>query len=264
MLNWFFLLPYLLGVLFVILVMVVQSRFRRTTSKRIPFKGDHILGYYVGLMSSLSGITLAFILSAAWNNHEQTREVTNQEAQVLGSIAFFGRGLPDPLGSKVVQQVQQYAQTAIDDEWPSLARGVYSLKLNQESARLGLTILRYQPSNANNAALRQQLLTAFAQLRVLRGERRLKARYQIPAEIWIFMLFAAFCILISCVMLEIEHQRFHLLQTGLIATFLTLAVVITWDLQTPFEGFSNVTDTPFSRLMDDSFVNESAWQNLSS
>jgi hypothetical protein len=262
--NLLFMLPYLLGVTFVGLVLILQSLFKRASTNRSPLQGNNILAAYLGLMSSLCGITLAFLLSAAWNNHEQTSEITNQEALTLGSIAFYGRGLPRPFNDEVVAQVRQYAQTVIDDEWPSLAKGQYSPRLNQESARLGILILRYQPTNGRGEGVRQQLMEAFAELRVLRGERRLKAHYHIPVEIWVFIIFGALTILTSCILLEIEFQNFHLAQTGLIAAFLVLSLIIIWDLQSPFEGYSKVEPHSFLRLKDDMFINETAWQKLNS
>lgn len=264
MLDWPFQLPYLLGVVFVVFVLALQKLLKRVTANQRPLQGTSILSSYLSLMTSFCGITLAFLLNAAWSNHEQTRGIVDREAQVLGSIAFIARGLPDPVDDNIVSSARSYAQTTIDDEWPSLARRRHSLKLDQESARLGLSILRYQPTDANRENVRQQLMGAFADLRVLRAERRLKAQYSIPGVIWAFILFSTLSILVSCVLLEIEHQKFHIAQTGLIAAFLALSLVIMWDLQNPFDGFSKVGTTPFSRLQDDMFTNETAWQKLNS
>jgi len=255
-------LPYVVGLVFVVIVLMSQHLSRRVVAKKQAVQGSTILGSYLGLMGSFCGITLAFMLNAAWSNHEQTREVINQEAQMLGSIAYFGRGLPHPFDQNVINQAQRYAQTVIDDEWPSLSKNQQSLKLNHESAKLGLVILHYQPKDAIGNGLRQQLLESFAQLRTLRSERRLKARYQIPHELWVFIIFGAFNILFFCVMLEMDYHRFHLAQTGIIATFLALSLSITWDLQNPFQGFSAVSPAPFTYFQEDSFMNETAWQKL--
>jgi len=254
--------PFTLGVVLVGLALMGQLVARRIAAARKLNKVNDIIGIYLTLVGAIYGIALAFVLTAAWSNQESTRELIDEEAQALGSIAFLARGLPHPDDDYVVLQTNQYASAMQDYEWPSLATGVPSDTLNLVSARLGLRILSFAPTDQRGNALDTELLSAFERLRALRGERRLKAEYRVPDAIWGLLIFGAVITLSLCYMLEVENRRLHLVQTGLVASLLAFALLITWNLQDPFRGVGNLSAEPFNHLADDRFMDEDAWRKL--
>ena len=88
--------PLLLGVLLVLAALALQFALRHVAHVRRAPKINEIVGFYLALVGALYGIALAFILTAAWDNQEKARELTDQEAQALASVAFYARALPHP------------------------------------------------------------------------------------------------------------------------------------------------------------------------
>lgn len=252
--------PLLIGTATVALVVLAQSLARRIPWVAKATRMNDVVGFYLGIIGVLYAVALTFVMVAAWENQDHARETADKEAQTLGTIGLLARGLPEPYAERLVDHARAYAQTAVDAEWPALGQGRESLRLDEDGAHISLVVMSYAPSDAHGQMLADHLVTACADLKSARRARRLTAGYQVPGAIWVLMVYGGLVTVALCFLFEVEQRGLHHVKTALLATFIVVSLLVTWDLQGPFQGLSNVSPEAFANLLhNESTLDDSAW-----
>ena len=76
-----------------------------------------------GFTGTVYAIFLGFTVVLVWQEMGDTEAIVNHEATAFVSLHNTARGLPDPAGGRLQQQLRAYILAVRDDEWDTMAVG---------------------------------------------------------------------------------------------------------------------------------------------
>ena len=254
------LVPLLIGGATVALIVLAQVVARRIPLLAKATRMNDVVGFYLGIVGVLYAVALTFVMIAAWENQGRARELVDKETVTLGTIGLLARGLPPSDAERLIGYVKAYAQTALGDERRELAQGHVSQRLDLAGSRIWLLVLTRRPKDLRDQILVDHLTTACTDLKATRRARRLTAGYRIPSAIWALMVYGGLATVALCFLFEVDERGLHHAKTALLAAFIVMSLLVTWDFQEPFRGISNVSFEPFEALLrSEPTLNEDVW-----
>jgi hypothetical protein len=254
--SWFYEAPDAIALpLFVILfvaascgiVVMMRPAVRRIASE--PAEWDRVLGYVVGTFGVFFGILLGLIAVSVYNDYTTAHSSALDETSRLGALYRGAAGLPAPLDTQLHEELQTYARTVIDQDWPAQRRGEVDVPSTGVVDALEQQIAAFDPQDLREQAQLTQLLATFDSFVEARRARIDAVTLQLPDLFWLVLWVGALinALLIGCI--DVKSLRLHLLMAGLLALFIGLVMFVTADMDHPYIGSISVDPGDFSRLL---------------
>lgn len=237
-------------VLFVLLCLALESGFQlsaRRSNAKEKTGSDFLVSATLGLLALLLGFTF----SLALQRHEERRSLVIAEANALGTSWLRIQAIDPSDRDSVAAPFRQYAQTRLNwslasDEGTTSER--YSIEAAEQQGRIWRAAIAALV-NGEQVVDAKTLLDPINQSFDLAAEREARRQAHLPgamfAMLLIFMLFAT--TLVGWRLGEVGHRM--LLPSGLTVLLLTLAVVMTTDLDMSRSGMITVSQDPMQQLV---------------
>ncbi|HEX3408930.1 MAG TPA: hypothetical protein VHS07_01550, partial [Candidatus Binataceae bacterium] len=139
-------------------------------------RNHEVAGVTFGVIGAFYGLLLAFVIVASWERFDRADERVQSEGMALSSLYRLAKGFPQPLQHQLQQAVRDYADKAINVEWPSMMARHREKTVDNPVGALGLWALvgGFNPSDG-----RQTLLVdkSYDQLQLLTEGRTLRYMY---------------------------------------------------------------------------------------
>ncbi|HZE40302.1 MAG TPA: hypothetical protein VE172_15975 [Stackebrandtia sp.] len=100
-------------------IVVLQQRFSPPQNRE---GYNEVTGSVFEIISVLYAIVLAFVLIAVWEQRSDARTVSYNESNALVDVYWSASDLPRPEADKLKGLCRDYANLAIDHEWPDMAK----------------------------------------------------------------------------------------------------------------------------------------------
>jgi hypothetical protein len=76
----------------------------------------------VTALAVVLGVLLGFLAARVWANYDRALLLVDQEASALTATLMFAETFPPNIKARVRDAVLRYAKSAVEDEWPAMAR----------------------------------------------------------------------------------------------------------------------------------------------
>lgn len=245
----------ILGLLVVGLSIVLSWFGLRTVRRLVPIavlETQHeVAGFIMGVLGAIYAVLLAFVVVALWNQYQDARGTVEREANQLGDLAHVTRGFGDERGRRRLSgMIGAYTRSAIDDEWPTMARGRPSARTQAALDQLWRAFLEMDPQSDRDRALYDQSLNTLRDMSDSRRLRLFASRNDLPLVIQ-FLLWGGGVITIAFTyFFGVKSIRAQSLMTagltGVIAFNLFLVLV----LDNPFHGILRVPPEPLREILE--------------
>ncbi|CAA7625686.1 DUF4239 domain-containing protein [Magnetospirillum sp. UT-4] len=204
---------------------------------------------FVNVVGVLFALTLAFLANDTWNAHDRAVTATFHEAGNLRSILALSQHLPEPQRDAVAAAVKRYAASAVDEEWPLLARRASSAATAEMTAELLATLSRPDLAAGLAPAVHQQMLQRAVEVRDAREQRIALSQTHVNPLKWLGMAFLGLLTMISIAMVYVDQPKAELLAVALFAAAAAPTAAIVLIQGNPFQPPSAVSAAPLAGLM---------------
>jgi hypothetical protein len=224
-------------------------RTRRDTGILIPGTAD-VEGFYITVIGTLYAILIAFMIFVVWSRYYEATETVDNEADALATVYRLAGGIPEPLKSDIQRSCLDYARVMIRDEWPAMERQENSPRAWAAVNRMWALFNKMGPSNVNDEARRERLLTSFVQLTNLRRARLLQSRTGLPGILYGMIFFGAALTVGFASLFASRSFWAHALKAAVLAALISFMILTVWSLDHPFMGQVHVGPEALQRTLE--------------
>jgi hypothetical protein len=208
---------------------------RAVPAARLSAHND-VAGFIYAVLGVLYAVLVPFVLVVVWEEFRDAQADVAAEAQTLLALAQDARQLPAPLDATIRDRARRYAQAMITDEWPRLAYGQQSPRVDAALVELGAAIHAVDPADPRQAILYDHLLSDLGALGMHREALAIDSRTAVPPLLWLVLLVGAVLVVGYTYLYGVEQQRAQAAMTAALAALVALALFVILALDYPFTG----------------------------
>lgn len=199
------------------------------------------------MVLTLTGLVLGFALLEVQSNFRETNEVVQQEAHTLDLSSRELRHIGIPGAAHVRDQLLDYGHGIVTIEWPLLAQGKRSEKLDAQYSELLQLATDLKPTTAGQQIVLTEVFRQLDLLGDLRDRRISAASTSLPNGFWtVIDAMVAICLLLSAgVPATLAYRYATLLPTAALGVLIAMIVII----DTPFIGQTSVGPDEMQRVL---------------
>jgi hypothetical protein len=175
------------------------------------------VGNYLQTVGGIYAVLLAFVVYVVWGQYNDARGYVDREATAIVDLHRTATGLPEPTCVAIQEQLRQYVDAVIADEWRAMTDG-NELVIERVGARLDAVwaaIHRCRPSNELQQTIYGEVLSRFNDLSDLRTSRLTASRQRIPLVMRILLYIGALITIGSMYLLAVDKLWVHAVVTAI-------------------------------------------------
>ena len=226
-------------------------RLARHTWPHPAFKeNNELVGFSYSVYGLIYGVFLAFIIVVAWQSYAETERLVMHEATILSELWRDSLAFPPAFRDNIHTDLIEYAQSVVDDEWPSMAASGQAHPLTQAVyERLWTLTYHIQPETQNQGAYLAEFLARMNELSGARRLRILHSRQEVHSVLWLVLLVGAVPTMAYPLLFSSKHAWVQVAIMGSIMLIVMLGLLVTLSLQHPFSGEAGIAPEAFRELL---------------
>jgi hypothetical protein len=233
------------------LVSWLATRAVRRIWPQPAFKDNHeLVGFTYAVYGLIYGVLLAFTIVVAWQRFAETEQLVMHEATLLSELWRDSVVARPFMRGDIEQSLIAYAQSVIDDEWPVMAHGRAHPQTERLYSRLWALTYHFEPSTKLQEAYMGEFLARMNELSAARRLRILHSRMEIHGVLWLVLVIGAVPTVVYPLLFSSKHAWVQAAITGSILAIVTLGLMVTLALQTPFRGEVSIPSDAFREVLE--------------
>ena len=234
------------------LVSWLATRAVRRVWPHPAFKDNHeLVGFTYAVYGLIYGVLLAFTIVVAWQRFADTEQLVMHEATLLSELWRDSVVARPFMRDDIEKNLIAYAQSVIDDEWPAMAaHGRAHPQTERLYERLWALTYHFEPSTKIQEAYMAEFLGRMNELSAARRLRVLHSTMEIHGVLWMVLLIGAVPTLAYPLLFSSKHAWVQVAITGSIMLIVTLGLLVTISLQTPFSGEVSIAPDAFRQVLE--------------
>ena len=214
-------------------------------------ENNELVGFTYAVYGLIYGVFLAFIIVVAWQSYAETERLVMHEATILSELWRDSLAFPPAFRDNIHQDLIEYAQSVVDDEWPAMAARGQVHPLTQENyERLWALTYHIRPETQNQGAYLGEFLARMNELGGARRLRILHSRAEVHNVLWLVLLIGAVPTVAYPLLFSNKHALVQAMIMGSIMLIVMLGLLVTLYLQHPFSGEASIRPDAFLELLD--------------
>jgi hypothetical protein len=244
----------LLSLLVIVASIVLAVVGLRMVHRRYPHpvrqSNNEVAGFFLSVLGVVYAVLLAFVVVVVWEDFDSSRVTAEKEANEITDIYRISLALPDPTGTNIRTIADRYSHTAIDQEWPAMARGETSPEILRLSDSLWSEATHFQATNDHDRLLQEQMLSHLGDFNDDRRLRELAARTDLPQVMWVLLVGGAVVTVVFTYFFSTPNIVAQCIMTGMYTACITFVLLLVGLLRSPFSGGVHVTPEAFETSLE--------------
>lgn len=216
---------------------------------------NEVAGFKFAVVGVVYAVLLGFAVIVVWEKFHDAEAAVAQEAGATLALARLSTGLPagtEPgQGGALRARVGDYLHSAIDDDWPAVARAQVGGSTTEAVNALYRTVLAYRPSDLGGAMLQQDILQQLNMLTQARRTRVVLSEGVVPGVVWTVLFIGAVVTVSFTFFFGTINLRAQVLMTGLLALTIFLGLEVILTVNRPFTGPVSVEPKPLETVLSE-------------
>lgn len=236
-------------IIFFVLLLDIAPRILQTVPAFEPSEDSTRLGLSLfGSIITLSGLLIGFLLNQAQTNLREVQSLVSQEAARINNLDRLLTRYGDPAVSVIRQELFEYMNSIVEDEWQLLKKGEGSTKTHMLWRGISRKIMSLEPVTNRQIAMYTDIIKKSEEVAESREGRIERANIRLPGLFWIVILICILSLL-AINTLFLPTKSFFL---GLKILPVTMGALISLLVITdqPFKGQSAVKPEAFYKIID--------------
>jgi hypothetical protein len=214
------------------------------------FKRHHdIAGPIFSTIGVVYAVMLGFVLVVVWQGFDETRNNAILEANCYADIYRNLTGLPEPLRGQAREALDTYVNNIIEDEWPAMAVGERSLKVQVLAADYWNMMAGYEPVTESQKIFYQMILDKMNQAGELRRQRLADSVSGINPVLWFVLLAGGLITIAFTFFFGSDNIKAQMIMTTLLSLLIVLILYTTLSLDFPFSGDVHISPQSFQQVL---------------
>lgn len=193
-------------------------------------------GYFFAAIGALYAVLLAFVVVAVWEDLGTAQQNTYSEANAIPGLYFSATAFPPNVRKTFQNAAVAYARDVINDEWPALANGQSSPRVEADAKALRKAILQVQPQTDQQNALYSSMIDRINTINSDRRQRIYEAQPSIPDIFWYGLLGGAALLVFFALFFGVPKMVPHLLMVTVLTVIVAGTLYLTYLMEQPFRG----------------------------
>ena len=206
---------------------------------------NDIVGYYLGAICLLYGITLALVAVGTWQTYTDVDTKVDQEAAALGALYRDVSNFPEPKRSELQTNLREYTRLLIDVVWPLQRRGIVPLGTGGMVSLIQTHLASFDPATEGQKTLQAEAYRALTQVVEFRRARLKSVTAGLPTAIWSVVMVGAFFNIAITWFFYMKSESMHFWMTAMLSSLLGLLIFLVAALDHPFRGEISVGPQAF-------------------
>jgi len=207
-----------------------------------------VAGFVYAVVGVIYAVLLAFVVVVVWEQFRNADQTAEDEAMHLSNVRQLARVFPDSISKAITTDVQDYAKSVIEREWPAMAERHADPATYAIAKRMWNTFYSFRPAPAEqpyyNEALRE--LTSFNNARRL---RIIGMNGTLPKIMWTMLLGGGFICVAFTYLFATPRPLTQYLITGLLAAMIVVTLFLIAEMNHPYEGGMSLTPDGFEFVL---------------
>jgi hypothetical protein len=207
--------------------------------------GEHndVAGVLLGLVGAIYGIMLAFVVVSVYTTFQEAESTVRAEASEISEVYVDTRGMP--IASAIEAGVEAYVHDVVEDEWPLLAIGKSSPKVDQDMESLFAILQGFEPTTQAETSFYEAAIGDLNAVIEARRGRIYAAGQEVPTILQVLLYGGAFLLVAFTWLFGMRRFRTQLLMVMGVAGLVGFSLVVVLAIDHPFAGEVVVSSEPF-------------------
>jgi amino acid transporter len=208
-----------------------------------------VAGFIIGVLGAIYAVLLAFVVVIMWDQYGEARANIEREANQLNSLSHLAQGFPEQTRQRLLYQLQAYAQSAIDEEWPAMAQGNESQRTQAALDELWRAQMDIEPQTNRETTLYQESLDHLNELSASRRLRIYASRDDLPPIIQVLLWGGGLITIAFTYFFGVKSIRSQALMTAALAGVIAFILFLVLALDNPFHGYVRASPEPLQLVL---------------
>ena len=195
------------------------------------------------------GVSVGFSLFLVWQQFNTARQVTQNEAASVERLYRLAQRFPEPERDQVQDKAVSYARGVVEEEWPSMRRGVASQRVGTLLEELRRAVQEFEPHTAAQDALYSAALAELDELEENRQYRLLAVREGIPYILWVVLVVGGVLTITFTYLFGMDSVRLHAVAVVGLSVLIALILYVIGALDYPFNSGVRVNAEAFEQVL---------------
>ncbi|GAA3987804.1 hypothetical protein GCM10022247_02610 [Allokutzneria multivorans] len=218
-------------------------------TRLVPFesrsKYNEVSGHFFAACGAFYAILVAFVVVAVWEDLGAARANTYVEANALPGLYFASTAFSDKDKAAFQDIAVSYAKAVIVDEWPLLAQGKGSPKVEEVAKKMRRAIVQVDVEEPRQEALYSAMIERVNTIGSARRDRLNEAVPSIPSFFWVGLIIGGALLIGFALFFGTERFLPHALMVGVLAMLVSASLLFTHLMDHPFSGAAAVSPEAF-------------------
>ena len=223
--------------------------FQKLLKKCLFGEDSEYAGYIYNAMGVVFSLVFAFITVLVWQSYNGVNDAVTKEANSLNNIYRLYAAFPPEVESVGREQLRDYTETVIKEEWPLLSKDQFSIDAYKKLLVIENQIIRFQPKTAGEINAHQQMLRLIAESSELRRSRIYNAQFALASPAWLGLISSAFIFLIFSCLFQMKSVRTHVILIVFLGSTIVGVLYFLIIYIHPFLGPMAIQPDPFINLL---------------
>jgi hypothetical protein len=193
------------------------------------------------------GLLVGFIAAQVWTDFEKAKIAVVNEASSLRAVILLAGSFPGEHEARLHALVGQHIDTAVNQEWPAMARQKLSLAshlLEALTATLALS-----PTDEGQKLAQTEIVTNLEKALDARRQRIITSQSTVSRIKWAGLLLQALCTLVAIAMVHSDNRTTCAIALTLFATGVAMSILLIGCYSRPFTGEISVGHELLDQVM---------------
>lgn len=211
---------------------------------------NEVGGFIVAVAGSLYAVILGFLTLVSWQHYYDARQLVAAEAAAAVDTWHVAVGLPAAERIHLRQDVLEYANRMVQNEWPQMNSGSSDLRSGSIIMDAIGRAEDFRPADFGQSNAQSATLTQLGVIHDDRQRRLADNRSPISGLEWLVLAIGAACVICFCWLFGLANAKVHLLMTSAVTIIIASTLVLLFELQYPFHSGLGITPSDWVAAID--------------
>lgn len=197
---------------------------------------DEINGYFFAAAGVFYAVLVAFVVVAVWEGLGEAQKNASTEANAIPGLYYSATVFPTDTKQLFQGAAVNYARDVLEDEWPKLATGESSDKVEADAKKLRQAILQVQPTNRQQDVLYASMIERINTINSARRVRLTEAGPSIPSFLWFGLVGGAVLLIVFAWFFGAPQVIPHMLMVAVLTTLVVGSLYLIYLMEQPYRG----------------------------
>lgn len=233
-----------------ILLSIVTVRYSRRVVRGLELGRHHdVIGAFINVIGVIYAVLLAFVLLSVWEQYNDIRTSTEQEASQMADLLSIGEALPPADRQAVRSALAAYAAAVVDDEWPAMADGRRSDRAESAFADVWRRVAAITPADSRASVVYETMLDRLSELSDSRRARISMAVPSVLPLLWVLLWVGGGVTLLSAFLFDVP-TRGHVVISASLMVVLGFTLYLVYAFDHPFGSDVGIRPEAIQTVLD--------------